>query len=92
MDIDYPDAENDLNRFLPIIKWVLAIPHYILLTVLWIMALVVTILAWLLILILGRYPQGMFDFVVGVNRYTTRVWTYMGLLTTDRYPPFSLSE
>ena len=92
LNIDYPDAENDLNRFLPIIKWILAIPHYIVLIVLAILALVVTVLAWILILILGRYPQGMFDFVVGVNRYGLRVGAYMWLLTTDRYPPFSLSE
>ena len=92
LNIDYPDAENDLNRFLPIIKWILAIPHYIVLIVLGILALMVTVLAWLLILILGRYPQGMFDFVVGVNRYGLRVGAYMWLLTTDRYPPFSLSE
>ena len=91
LDIEYPDAENDLNRFLPIIKWLLAIPHYILLIVLGLMALVVTILAWLLILILGRYPQGMFDFVVGVIRWATRVGAYMWLLTTDQYPPFRLS-
>ena len=92
LNIEYPNAETDLNRFLPIIKWILAIPHYIVLIVLGISALAVTVLAWLLILILGRYPQGMFDFVVGVNRYGIRVGAYMWLLTTDRYPPFSLSE
>ena len=92
LNIEYPNAETDLNRFLPIIKWILAIPHYIVLIVLGILALAVTVLAWLLILILGRYPQGMFDFVVGVNRYGLRVGAYMWLLTTDRYPPFSLSE
>ena len=90
--IEYPDVERDLNRFLPIIKWILAIPHYIILAILGIMAVVVTILAWFLILILGRYPQGMFDFVVGVNRWGTRVGAYMWLLTTDRYPPFGFSE
>ena len=92
LDIEYPNAETDLNRFLPIIKWILAIPHYIVLIVLGVLAVLVTVLAWLLILILGRYPQGMFDFVVGVNRYGLRVGAYMWLLTTDRYPPFSLSE
>jgi hypothetical protein len=92
LNIEYPNAETDLNRFLPIIKWILAIPHYIVLIVLGILAVLVTILAWLLILILGRYPRGMFDFVVGVNRYGLRVGAYMWLLTTDRYPPFSLSE
>ena len=92
LNIEYPNVETDLNRFLPIIKWFLAIPHYIVLIVLGVLAVLVTILAWLLILILGRYPQGMFDFVVGVNRYGLRVGAYMWLLTTDRYPPFSLSE
>ena len=92
LNIEYPNAETDLNRFLPIIKWILAIPHYIVLIVLGVLAVLVTILAWLLILILGRYPRGMFDFVVGVNRYGLRVGAYMWLLTTDRYPPFSLSE
>ena len=92
LDIEYPNAETDLNRFLPIIKWILAIPHYIVLIVLGVLAVLVTVLAWLLILILGRYPQGMFEFVVGVNRYGLRVGAYMWLLTTDRYPPFSLSE
>ena len=92
LNIEYPNAENDLNRFLPIIKWLLAIPHYIVLTILGILAFVVTILAWLLILILGRYPQGMFEFVVGVLRWEYRVGAYAFLLTTDRYPPFSLSE
>ena len=91
LTIEYPDVEQDLNRFLPIVKWILAIPHYIALVVLVILAFLVTILAWFLILILGRYPQGMFDFVVGVNRWGTRVGAYMWLLTTDRYPPFSLS-
>ncbi len=91
LNIEYPDVETDLNRFLPIIKWILAIPHYIVLIVLGVVAILVTILAWILILILGRYPQGMFDFVVGVNRYGLRVGAYMWLLTTDRYPPFSLS-
>ena len=90
--IEYPDVERDLNRFLPIIKWILAIPHYIILAILGVMALIVTILAWFLILILGRYPQGMFDFVVGVNRWGTRVGAYMWLLTTDRYPPFGFTE
>ena len=92
LSIEYPNAETDLNRFLPIIKWILAIPHYIILVILGIMALIVTIVAWFLILILGRYPQGMFDFVVGVNRWGTRVGAYMWLLTTDRYPPFGLNE
>ena len=92
LTIEYPDVENDLNRFLPLIKWILAIPHYILLLVLGVMALIVTIVAWFLILILGRYPQGMFEFVVGVLRWEYRVGAYAFLLTTDRYPPFGFGE
>ena len=73
LDIAYPDVEGQLNRFMPIIKWLLAIPHYIVLTVLWIIALIVTVIAWFAILIVGRYPRGMFDFVVGVDRWSYRV-------------------
>lgn len=92
LDIAYPDAEGQLNRFMPLVKWLLAIPHYIVLIVLWIVALVVTVIAWFAILIVGQYPRGMFDFVVGVDRWTYRVIAYAFLLTTDRYPPFRLSE
>ena len=92
LQIEYPNAETDLNRILPIFKWLLAIPHYIVLAVLGVLAIVVTILAWLLILVTGRYPQGLFEFVVGVLRWGTRVGAYAFLLTTDRYPPFRLSE
>ena len=80
----------DLNRFLPIVKWLLAIPHYVVLVVLWIGALLVTVGAWFAILITGRYPHWMFDFVLGVSRWSLRVEAYMWLLTTDRYPPFRL--
>ncbi len=92
LDIAYPDVEGQLNRFMPLVKWLLAIPHYIVLMVLWIIALVVTVIAWFAILIVGRYPRGMFDFVVGVDRWSYRVVAYAFLLTTDRYPPFRLSE
>ena len=92
LDIAYPDVEGQLNRFMPLVKWLLAIPHYIVLMVLWLVVLVLTIIAWFAILIIGRYPQSMFDFVVGVERWSYRVIAYAGLLTTDRYPPFSLSE
>ena len=92
LQIQYPNAEADLNRILPIFKWLLAIPHYIALAVLGVLAFLVTILAWVLILLTGRYPQGLFKFVVGVLRWGTRVGAYAFLLTTDRYPPFSLSE
>ena len=91
LGIEYPNAETDLNRVLPIFKWLLAIPHYIILAVLGVLAILVTIVAWLLVLVAGRYPQGMFEFVVGVMRWSYRVGAYAFLLTTDRYPPFRLS-
>jgi len=91
LDIAYPDAKNDLNRWLPLVKWLLAIPHYIVLAFLYIAAVVVVIIAWFAILFTGRYPQGMFDFVVGVLRWSLRVGAYAFLLVTDRYPPFSLA-
>ena len=91
LDIAYPDGAQ-LNRIMPLIKWLLAIPHYIVLTVLGIIALVVTIIAWFAILIVGRYPRGMFDFSVGVSRWSARVTAYAFMLTTDRYPPFRLGD
>jgi Domain of unknown function (DUF4389) len=91
IEIDYPDAEHDLNRWLPLVKWLLAIPHYIVLVLLAIAVVVVTIIAWFAILFTGKYPKGLFDFVVGVGRWSTRVWAYTALLVTDKYPPFSLS-
>lgn len=87
--IDEPDAAQ-LNRWLPLIKWLLALPHYIVLAVLWCALLLTTAIAWLLILITGKYPQGLFDFAVGVGRWTNRVMGYAFLMVTDRYPPFSL--
>ena len=91
LDIAYPDAETQLNRFMPLVKWILAIPHYIILAILWIIVLVLTIIAWFIVLITGRYPRSMFSFVVGVSRWTYRVMAYMFMLSTDRYPPFSVS-
>ena len=88
LDIAYPD-EGELNRFMPIVKWILAIPHFIVLYVLSLIVLVVSFIAWLSILITGRYPRGMFDFTVGVMRWSNRVTAYAFLLTTDRYPPFN---
>ena len=92
LDIPYPAAETDLNRFLPLVKWLLAIPHYVVLIILSLIAFIITIIAWLTILILGKYPKGMFDFVVGVSRWGYRVAAYAFLLSTDRYPPFRLGE
>jgi len=91
VDFPYPDAKNDLNRWLPLVKWLLAIPHYIVLFFLAIAAFVVVIIAWFAILFTGRYPDGLFDFVVGVIRWGTRVQGYAFVLITDRYPPFSLN-
>ena len=90
LEIDYPDVERDLNRWLPLVKWLLAIPHYIVLIVLWIGAVVAIVAAWFAILATGRYPQALFDYVVGVVRWNLRVSAYAFLLVTDRYPPFSL--
>ena len=90
IDIPYPDATRDLNRWLPLVKWFLAIPHYIVLFVLSIAAFFCVIVAWFAILFTGRYPRSLFDFVVGVFRWWLRVAAYAFLLTTDRYPPFSL--
>jgi hypothetical protein len=91
VEIVQPDAENELNRWLPLVKWILAIPHYIVLAFLYIAVFVVVIIAWFAILFTGRYPEGMFDFVVGVIRWSLRVTAYAFLLVTDRYPPFSLA-
>ena len=90
LDIRYPDARRELNRWLPLVKWLLAIPHYIVLAFLAIAAFACIVIAWFAILFTGRYPRGLFDFVVGVGRWSTRVTAYAMLLVTDRYPPFSL--
>ena len=91
LTIDYPDAQKDLMRGMPLVKWFLAIPHYIILFFLAIAGFVVTIIAWFAILFTGRYPRGMFDFVVGVYRWSLRVSGYAFILVTDKYPPFSLN-
>lgn len=90
IDIDYPDAAQDLNRWLPLVKWLLAIPHYIVLFFLAIGAVFAVIGAWFAILFTGRYPRSLFDYVEGVARWGLRVEAYAFLLVTDRYPPFSL--
>ena len=91
LEYRYPDAGRDLNRWLPLVKWLLAIPHYIVLFFLDIAALVVVIVTWFAILFTGRYPRGMFDFVEGVIRWHNRVVGYALTLVTDRYPPFRLA-
>jgi hypothetical protein len=90
LEIDYPDVEADLNRWLPIVKWFLAIPHYVVAGILTAVGVLVVILAWFAILFTGRYPRSFFDFIVGIGRWWLRVDAYAFLLVTDRYPPFSL--
>jgi hypothetical protein len=91
LDYVYPDAQRDLNRWLPLVKWLLAIPHFIVLAFLWIALFFVMIYAWLVIIFTGRYPQPVFRFVEGVIRWGARVVGYSLTLVTDRYPPFSLA-
>jgi len=89
LELPYPDARQ-LNRWLPLVKWLLAIPHYIVLFFIGIGAVVAVIVAWFAILFTGRYPRGLFDFVVGAMRWSNRVTGYATVLVTDEYPPFSL--
>jgi hypothetical protein len=91
LDYDYPDVARDLNRWLPLVKWFLAIPHFVVLAFLYVAAVVVVIVAWFAILFTGRYPRSIFDFVAGVIRWQNRVIAYAITLVTDRYPPFSLT-
>jgi hypothetical protein len=91
LELTYPDARRDLNRWLPLVKWLLAIPHYIVLIFLWIASFFLVIFAWFAILFTGRYPRGLFEFVEGVIRWENRVVAYAFVLTTDKYPPFSLN-
>jgi hypothetical protein len=91
LDFSYPDA-TALNRWLPIVKWLLAIPHYIVLFFLYIGLIVAVVIAWFAILFTARYPRVLFDYVVGVLRWHNRVVGYAFTLVTDRYPPFALSE
>lgn len=90
LELDYPNVPQDLNRWLPIFKWLFAIPHYIVLFFIYIGVIVAVIVAWFAILFTGRYPRSLFDFVVGAMRWTLRVNAYAFLLLTDTYPPFSL--
>jgi len=91
LELPYPDAKQGLNRWLPLVKWILAIPHYIVLFFLAIAAIVCVIIALFAIIFTGRYPRGLFDFVEGVIRWGNRVTAYAFVLVTDQYPPFRLS-
>jgi hypothetical protein len=92
LNIVYPNAKEELNRWLPLVKWIAAVPHYIVLFFLAIAALVVMVVSWFAILFTGRYPRDLFDFVVGVQRWGLRVSAYAVLMATDRYPPFRLTN
>jgi hypothetical protein len=91
LDFPYPDTRRDLNRWLPLVKWLLAFPHYVALLILGLAAILAVIVAWLAILFTVRYPRGLFDFVEGVMRWHNRVIGYAFILVTDRYPPFRLA-
>src|SRR5207237_4149212 len=91
LHVPYPAAAGDLSRWLQLGKWLLAIPHYIVLILLTLAAILCVIFAWFAILFTGRYPRGLFDFVLGVGRWANRVTAYAFVLVTDEYPPFRLS-
>ena len=91
LDIGYPDVAGELNRGLPLVKWLLAIPHYVVLAVLGIAVTVTVVVGWFIVLFTGRLPRGLFDFTVGVLRWSNRVTGYACILVTDVYPPFRLA-
>jgi hypothetical protein len=90
LEIEYPNVETDLSRGMPLVKWLLAFPHYIVLFFLYIGVFFALVGAWFAILFTGRYPRSIFEFVVGVERWMLRVTAYAFILVTDKYPPFSL--
>jgi hypothetical protein len=90
LDVPYPEVAR-LNRGLPLVKWLLAVPHYIALAVLYVGAVFAIVIAWLAILFTGRFPRGIFNYLVGVGRWTNRVTSYAFILVTDQYPPFRLA-
>lgn len=90
LNLEYPNVKKDLNKWLPLVKWLLALPHYVALLFLIVGAVVATIIAWFAILFTGKYPKGLFNYVVGVGRWGWRVTAYAFLLTTDKYPPFRI--
>jgi hypothetical protein len=90
LNIAYPNAQTELMRGMPLVKWFLVIPHLIVLVFLEIGAWFCSFIAWWAILFTGSFPKGLFDYVVGVERWMIRVSAYAILLTTDKYPPFRL--
>ncbi len=88
LDFEYPEGDNAVNRWLPLIKWLLALPHWIIISVLSIVYLIVVAISWFAIIITGKHPRGLFDFLIGCSRWAARTTAYAFLLTTDRYPPF----
>ena len=88
LSLEYPDGDNAVNRWLPLIKWLLALPHWIILSVLSIVFLIVVVISWIAIIITGKHPRGLFDILMGYSRWAARTTAYAFLLTTDRYPPF----
>ena len=92
LDYPFPDAARDLSRWLPLVKWLAVIPHYVVLLFLYMAAFAVVIMAWFAIVFTGTYPRGMFGFVEGVFRWTSRVTAYAFTLVTDQYPPFRLAR
>ena len=91
LELPFPDVQRDLNRWFPLVKWLLAIPHYVVLAFLALGVLVCTVIAWFAILVTGRYPRALFDYTVGVGRWANRVAAYAFVLATDEYPPFRLA-
>ncbi len=92
LELPYPDVPHDLNRWMPLVKWFLAIPHFFVLAFLWLAAVFAVVIAWFAIMFTGTYPRSIFDFVVGVMRWQNRVIAYAFTLVTDEYPPFSLTS
>lgn len=92
LDVKYPDVKKDLNKWLPLFKWFLAIPHYIALILLSIASVFVLIYAWINVIFTGVYPKSAFEFLVNVMRWNLRVTAYAFILTTDEYPPFKLNS
>jgi len=90
LTVRYPDTPQELNRWLPLVKWLLAIPHYVVLLVLTVASMVAVVIAWFAVVITGRYPRPLFSFSVGYLRWNYRVIAYAFLLATDKYPPFRL--